>query len=247
MSGFVYLVGAGPGDPELITLKGMRCLERCEVVVYDALAPPALLDYCPSDAARIYVGKRQGRHALPQAEIDALLVRQAQAGRLVVRLKGGDPFVFGRGYEEVLALRGAGIPYEVVPGVTAGVAVPASAGIPVTHRGTARAVTFATGHPAATGDGTDFVELARVPGTLVVFMGLGSLREISAGLIAGGKSPNEPAAVIAEGTTQSQRTVVGTIGTIAEDVRRAALPSPALLVVGDVVALPQRLLAAAAE
>ncbi len=247
MKGFVSLVGGGPGDPELLTCKGRRRLEECEVVVYDALVAPALLDLCPAAAERIYVGKRQGRHALPQPEIDALLVQLGRQGRRVVRLKGGDPFVFGRGYEEVLALREAGVDHEVVPGVTAGVAVPAYAGIPVTHRGTARAVTFATGHPATSGDGTDFTALARVPGTLVVFMGLTNLAEITASLVSGGRSPGEPAAVIAEGTTERQRTVVGTLANLAERVHAAGLPSPALLVVGDVVALADREVALAAE
>lgn len=240
MTGFVWLVGAGPGDPDLLTVKGRRCLEGCDVVVYDALANPSLLDLVPASAERVYAGKRSGRHSLPQPEIDALLVGLAAQGKRVVRLKGGDPFVFGRGGEEVLALQAAGIPFEVVPGVSAGAAVPAYAGIPVTHRGVSGSVTFVAGHSAAGASGEDWAALAACPGTLVVFMGLSSLAAIAGHLVAAGRAPTTPTAVISNGTTPSQRTVVSTLRDVAADVAAAGLQSPALLVVGDVVSLRER-------
>lgn len=233
-AGKVFLVGAGPGDPELLTLKGKRCLESCDVVVFDALVDPSLLEHCGPRTERIHAGKRHGAHSMPQAEINALLVRLGRAGKVVTRLKGGDPFVFGRGGEEALALAEAGVAYEVVPGVSAGSAVPAYAGVPVTHRGVAQSVTFVTGHPGE-GSGADWAALARVPGTIVVFMGLTSLAAIAAGLVAGGKAATTPVAVIAHGTRSSQRTVVSTLGEVA--LAAAELPSPALVVVGDVVSL----------
>ncbi|MBI2390873.1 MAG: uroporphyrinogen-III C-methyltransferase [Deltaproteobacteria bacterium] len=236
-AGRVFLVGAGPGDPELLTLKGKRCLESCDVVVFDALVDPALLEHCGPRTERIHAGKRHGAHSMPQAEINALLVRLGRAGKVVTRLKGGDPFVFGRGGEEALALADAGIPFEVVPGVSAGSAVPAYAGVPVTHRGLSQSVTFVTGHPGE-GAGADWTALARVPGTIVVFMGLTSLGSIAAALVDGGKAATTPVAVIAHGTKSSQRTVVATLATIA--AAAAELPSPALVVVGDVVSLRGR-------
>lgn len=237
--GKVFLVGAGPGDPDLLTLKGKRCLEHADVVVYDALVGTALLEHCPKHTRRLYVGKRDGRHSLKQQEINALLVKEASAGNVVVRLKGGDPFVFGRGGEEALDLQQAGIPFEVVPGVSAGVAVPAYAGIPVTHREVSGAVTFFTAHecPKTGGPSVPWPALARAPGTLVGFMGVRRLNDVAAGLVAGGRPVTTPAAVISQGTTSNQRTVVGTLGTIAELVAQAGLEPPGLLVVGDVVAL----------
>lgn len=240
--GKVYLVGGGPGDPELLTLKAKRCLETCDVVVYDALIDPQLLEHCGPRTERVYAGKRHGDHAMPQTEINALLVKLGRAGKVVTRLKGGDPFVFGRGGEEALALVEAGIPFEIVPGVSAGAAVPAYAGVPITHRGLARSVTFVTGHPGS-GDGsddaTDWASIAKVPGTIVVFMGLTSLASIAAALVAGGKAASTPVAVIAHGTTREQRTVTATLDTAADAARD--LPSPALVVIGDVVALRERL------
>ena len=241
--GKVFLVGAGPGDPDLLTLKGKRCLETADVVVYDALVGAALLEHCPKHTRRLYVGKRDGRHSLLQKDINALLVKEASAGNVVVRLKGGDPFVFGRGGEEALDLRAAGVPFEMVPGVSAGVAVPSYAGIPVTHREVSGAVTFFTAHecPKTGGPSVPWDALARAPGTLVGFMGVRRLNDVAAGLVAGGRSVTTPAAVISQGTTSKQRTVVGTLGTIAELVAQANLEPPGLLVVGEVVRLREAL------
>lgn len=241
--GRVFLVGAGPGDPGLLTLKGKWCLEASDVVVYDALVDTRLLDYAPPDAARVYAGKRDGHHSRPQEEINALLVGYARQGLTVTRLKGGDPFIFGRGGEEGLALGEAGIPFEVVPGVSAGLAVPAYAGIPITHRDVAAAVTFVTGHEHA-GKGSGQVRwdaLAASPGTLVIFMGLRTLPEIARRLVENGRPPATPAAVIRWGTTEAQVTVTGTLEDIAERAQVSGLGPPALVVVGDVVALRDRL------
>ena len=186
MSGTVYLVGAGCGNPDLITWKGLRLLRVCDAVLYDDLSSPKLLEETRTDCERLFVGKRYGRHSMPQAEINTLLVAKAQEGKMVVRLKGGDPFVFGRGGEEVLALQAAGIPYEVVSGVSSAVAVPAAAGIPVTHRKTARSFHVITGHTAADGAETlteQIDTLAKLEGTLVFLMGLHHLEEITNGLL----------------------------------------------------------------
>jgi uroporphyrin-III C-methyltransferase len=238
-NGLVSLVGAGPGDPELLTLKGLRRLRAADVVVYDALIDTALLRECRPDAELIYVGKRAGQHCAAQAEINALLVDRARAGRRVVRLKGGDPFVFGRGGEEAEALAAAGIPWEVVPGVSAAVGVPAYAGIPVTHRGMAASFAVVTGHedPQRTASRVNWPALAQGVDTLVVLMGLSRLPTITAQLIAHGRPPETPAAVIQAGTMGSQAAVTGTLATIADDAARAGLESPATLVVGEVVRL----------
>ncbi|HTA73188.1 MAG TPA: uroporphyrinogen-III C-methyltransferase [Gemmatimonadaceae bacterium] len=231
----VYLVGAGPGDPELITVRGQELLAECDVVVYDALVNPAL--YARVKDARS-VGKRGGDDAsTSQADINALLIRLAQEGNRVVRLKGGDPFVFGRGSEEAQALAAAGIPFEIVPGVTAGVAAPAYAGIPVTHRGVATSVTFVTGSedPTKPDTQTDWSALARVGGTIVLYMGVRHLREITDRLIAGGLSPDTPAAGIQWGTLPTQRTVVATLSTLAA----ADVASPLIVIIGQTVALRQ--------
>jgi uroporphyrin-III C-methyltransferase len=233
----VSLVGAGPGDPELLTVKAARCLASAEVVVHDALVSRAILELTPGSAERFDVGKRRGHHRVPQQEINELLVKEGRKGRRVVRLKGGDPFVFGRGGEEALALALAGIPFEIVPGVSSGVAAPAYAGIPVTHRGIAPAVTLVTGHECERSGGprVDFRALASVPGTLVVFMGLRGLGAIVAALLEGGKDPHTPAALIASGTTGSQLTLTGSLREIP--LQGATLRAPVLLVVGEVVAL----------
>jgi uroporphyrin-III C-methyltransferase len=224
----VALVGAGPGDPDLITVRGLRLLRACDAVVYDRLAGPELLDEAPADALRI------SRDALTQEQVDELLVALGRAGLAVVRLKGGDPFVFGRGGEEALALAEAGIPYEVVPGVSSIAAVPAAAGIPVTHRGVSDRVTIATGH-ASDGSEPDYDALARQGGTLVLFMGSKRAAAVADGLIGAGLAPGTPAAVISHGTRPTQRVRAGELG----DLGRLAegLPSPALIVVGEVVAL----------
>ncbi|MFY9825123.1 MAG: uroporphyrinogen-III C-methyltransferase [Thermoanaerobaculia bacterium] len=237
--GIVYLVGAGPGDPRLITVLGLDCLRRAEVVIYDRLISDALLAEAPPEAERIYVGKAPGEHACPQQEINALLVHHGKAGRIVVRLKGGDPFVFGRGAEEALACAEAGVAWEVVPGVSSPVAVPARAGIPVTHREIAAGFAVVTGH-CAEGDRQDWAALARVE-TLVILMGLSRLPEIAAALLFHGRGAETPVAVIAEGMLPGERGVVASLGTIAGDVARAGLKAPATIVVGEVVRLRERL------
>jgi uroporphyrin-III C-methyltransferase len=220
----VYLVGAGPGDPGLITVRGLELVRACDVLVHDRLVAPELVDEAPDGAVRI------GRDELAQEEITELLVSYGRAGHEVVRLKGGDPFLFGRGGEEALALAAAGVPFEVVPGVSALSAVPASAGIPITHRGLSSQVTIVSGHGEL-----DYAALAATPGTLVVFMGLGRLTALADGLLAHGKPPDLPAAVIASGTLPEQRSVVAPLGGIAAAAE--GLEPPALLVIGDVVGL----------
>lgn len=234
--GIVYLVGAGPGDPGLITVRGLEVLRRAEVVVYDRLVSAALLDEAPPRAERIFAGKTAGRHHMPQDEMNALLIQHARAGRTVVRLKGGDPFVFGRGGEECEALRAAGIPFVVVPGLTAAVAVPAFAGIPVTHRRYASAFGVVTGHECDGGSDLDWAALARLP-ALVVLMGLRRLADTTQRLIAHGADSATPAAVVASGSLPQQRTVSGTLKTIAGLVADAGLEPPATLIVGEVVRL----------
>jgi uroporphyrin-III C-methyltransferase/precorrin-2 dehydrogenase/sirohydrochlorin ferrochelatase len=241
-AGTVYLVGAGPGDPELLTIKGSRLLARADTVVYDALVDPRLLDVCRSSAARVYVGKRSGRHSRSQDEINALLIGEARAGHVVVRLKGGDPFMFGRGGEEAEALVDAGIRFEVVPGVSAGMAVPACAGIPLTHRGVAAEVVFLTGHDSPTSPSP--VEWARYgdsPATLVVFMGLDNLAAIARQLLEHGRDARCPVAVITHGTTSAQRVVVAPLSEIAEKAAAEGIEAPALIVVGEVVRLRDKL------
>ncbi|MBK9712124.1 MAG: uroporphyrinogen-III C-methyltransferase [Kouleothrix sp.] len=241
--GLVSLVGAGPGDPELITVKGLRRLRAADVVVYDALASEELLRECRAGAELIYAGKRAGHHCSSQEAINALLVEKARAGLRVVRLKGGDPFVFGRGGEEAGALAAAGIAWEVVPGVSSAIAVPAYAGIPVTHRASASSVAFVTGHedPARAETRIRWQALAQGVDTLVFLMGVGRLAAIAEQLIAHGRPAATPAAVIRCGTTPDQETVVGTLATIAADVERAGLSAPATLVVGEVVRLREQL------
>ncbi len=236
-SGRVVLLGAGPGDPELVTLRGLRWLRRAEVVVYDHLVSPLLLEEAPPSALRIFAGKSRGHHCLPQSAINALLVHHADAGRLVVRLKGGDPFVFGRGGEEALACVAAGIPFEAVPGVSSAVAVPAVAGIPVTHRGLASSFAVVTGHedPSKPGRQVDWERLAGAVDTLVILMGVAALPEIARRLMAGGRDPETPAAVIHRGTTPAEEVVTGTLRDIAR--RAAHLPPPSTIVIGDVVRL----------
>jgi uroporphyrinogen III methyltransferase/synthase len=241
--GKVYLVGAGPGDPGLLTLRGREVLALADVVIYDALIAPRLLDYTPPRAERIYVGKRASAHTLAQEEINRLLVERATGGATVVRLKGGDPFVFGRGGEEALALVDAGIEFEVIPGVTAAVAAAAYAGIPITHREVASAVAFITGHEAddKAGSALDWENLAHWKGTLAFYMGVSNLPVISENLIAHGASPDRPAAVIHWGTTPRQKVVAGTLRTLPGLVAAAGLKPPAIIVVGEVVALRDRL------
>jgi uroporphyrin-III C-methyltransferase len=243
VSGRVALVGAGPGDPELMTVRGMALLRRADVIVYDRLVDPRLLDEAPLDAQRIFVGKASGAHVVPQARINALLIAHARRGRRVVRLKGGDPFVFGRGGEEADALAAAGIPFEIVPGVSAAVAVPAYAGIPVTHRGAASSFAVVTGHEDETKPETavDWGKLATAVDTLVILMGARSLPRIAAALLAGGRRPETPVALIRWGTTDSQVTITGRLDEIGGRAEAVQLAPPVVVVVGDVVALRERL------
>jgi uroporphyrin-III C-methyltransferase len=228
----VWLVGAGPGDPGLLTVRGLELIRGCDALVYDVLVAPELVDEAPDDALVI------PREDVGQAELNELLVELGRQGLEVVRLKGGDPFVFGRGSEEAEALAAAGIAFEVVPGVSALSAVPASVGIPVTHRGLSAQVTLVSGHSASGAD-LDFAHLAKTPGTLVVFMGLAHLAAIADGLISAGKSPSTPTAVVSRGTHPDGRSVSGTLVEIAS--LATGLTSPALLVVGDVVSIGNRL------
>ena len=242
-SGRVALVGGGPGDPDLITVRGRRLVAEADVVVADRLAPRALLDGLDPDVEVIDAGKARGDHAMRQREINEILVSRARAGRRVVRLKGGDPFVFGRGGEEALACIEAGVPVEVVPGVTSAVAVPAYAGIPVTHRGVAQEFAVISGHlepddPACT---VDWTGLARSAGTLVLLMGLAHLERLAKELIVRGRPEHTPVAVISSGTMPEERTVVGSLDDIAQRAADADLASPAVIVVGDVVRLRDRM------
>lgn len=241
--GKVYLVGAGPGDPKLLTLRGKECLEQADVVLYDYLANPALLSHAPSQAERIYVGRR-GKGKYPaQEEINRVLIERARQGKVVVRLKGGDPFVFGRGGEEAEALASADIEFEVVPGVTAAVAAPAYAGIPVTHRTLASTVTLVTGHEDSEKPTTvlEWPKLASSHGTLVFLMGMKNLPGIVANLVAEGRPSTTPVAIIRWGTRASQQTVVGTLSDIVQKADAAKLEPPTVIVIGEVVRLRQQL------
>jgi uroporphyrin-III C-methyltransferase len=238
--GKVYLVGAGPGDPGLMTVRGLQLLRGADVVVYDQLVNPVLLEETPVDAERIYVGKQAGRHSIGQNEINEVLINYALHGHQVVRLKGGDPFVFGRGGEEAEALADAGISFEIVPGVSSAVAVPAYAGIPLTHRNYASSFAVVTGHEAIKSKSSvDWSKLATAVDTLAILMGLHHLPVIVANLVAAGRSPDTRVALIQQGTTEQQKTVIGTLANIVD--KSSALKAPALIVVGDVVGLAQKL------
>ena len=245
MSGIVHLVGAGPGDPGLLTLRGAEVLVTCDAIVYDALANPALLALADArereTPVELYDAGKRGHatESAKQDEINALLVRLGREGKRVVRLKGGDPLVFGRGSEEAQALKAAGVPFEIVPGVTAGIAAPAYAGIPVTHRAVSTAVTFVTGHEDPTKDTTmmDWKALARVHGTIVLYMGVKTLPKIVTTLVGAGMSPDTPAAAIQWGTYPRQRTVTATLTTLSEEIERAGLTAPVITVIGEVAAL----------
>lgn len=240
-TGIVYLVGAGPGDPDLLTLKAARLLNQADVVVYDNLVSEGVIRLIRRGAEKIYVGKEKSHHTLPQAEINQLLVTLAKRGKKVVRLKGGDPFVFGRGGEELEILAAEHIAFEVVPGITAASGVSCYAGIPLTHRDYAQTCLFTTGHLK---DGTldlDWPSLARPNQTIVIYMGLGALSEIAQQLIKHGMPANMPAAIIERGTTQAQRVIASTLETLPNLVHKVGLKSPSLIIVGKVVELRERL------
>ena len=240
-AGRVYLVGAGPGDPELLTLRAVRLLQQTEVIVYDHLVSPAVLDFVAPAAERIYAGKRRNEHSMRQEQINALLVRLARAGKQVVRLKGGDPFIFGRGGEEMQALAAQGIAFEVVPGITAACGVSSYAGIPLTHRDHAQSCLFVTGHLKDGSADLDWAAMTRPRQTVVIYMGLSALAEICSQLIAHGAAPTQAIAVVQHGTIAQQKVVVGTLADLPGRVARQGLTSPCLIIVGDVVRLHESL------
>lgn len=243
MTGKVYLVGAGPGDPGLFTVRGLELLRSADVVFYDALANPDLLKECKEGAELIDAGKRARDHHLSQWQTNELLVKYASEGKVVVRLKGGDPFLFGRGAEEAEELRNAGAEVHVVPGVSSSISVPELAGIPVTHRDYASMVTFVTGHEkdGREGDRVDWKALADSHGTIVVLMGLGNATNISKGLIEGGMSPDMPAAVISKGSTPDQRVEVTKVSDLARTIEEKKLEAPGIMVIGQVASVRERL------
>lgn len=239
--GRVTLVGTGPGDPELLTVRALRLIEQAEVALFDSLVAPEILALLPPDAERIYVGKRRGNHSMRQEDIGALMVHRARCGQHVLRLKGGDPFVFGRGGEEIAALAAANIAFQVVPGITAAIGACASTGIPLTHRDCAQACTFVTGNMQHGSIDLDWAALARPRQTVVIYMGLLALPLLCARLIEHGRSPQTPAAIIQEATRPGQRVVVGTLATLASDAQNAGLRAPTVIVVGEVVATRRQL------
>lgn len=239
--GTVYLVGSGPGDIELLTLKALRLIRSADAIVYDHLGAEGVLDLASPDAEKIYAGKESSNHTLPQDQLNDLLVRLAREGRSVVRLKGGDPFIFGRGGEELEALVAAGIPFEVVPGVTAASGCGTYAGIPLTHRDHAQVCVFATGHLKDNSVNLDWAALARPQQTVVFYMGIGGLAEICRQMMAHGLPATHPAAVVQHGTSRRQRVLTADLGTLAEKVAAAGIRPPALVIVGSVVSLQAKL------
>lgn len=239
--GKVYLVGAGPGDEKLITVKGLECIQQSDCIVYDRLINPKLLDYAPNEAERIFCGKLPGKHMLIQEEIHEILVQKALEGKIVTRLKGGDPAVFGRVGEEASVLNQAGIPFEIVPGVTASIAAAEYAGIPVTHREFASSVALVTGHGRKE-KGTDQLNWQALSGidTIAFYMGVGNLQNICNNLIQHGKSPETPVAIIENGTTMNQRTITGTLSSIYVQAVEAHIKNPAMIIIGEVVRLRQQ-------
>ena len=239
--GEVYLVGAGPGDPELLTLKALRLMQQADVVIYDRLVSPTIMELCRRDATKIYVGKARSNHAVPQEGINALLVEYASKGQRVCRLKGGDPFIFGRGGEEIQELFAAGVPFQVVPGITAASGCSAYAGIPLTHRDYAQSVRFLTGHLKEGSPELPWDELVYQNQTLVLYMGLVGLEKICEKLIEHGQRPDMPVALISKGTTPEQKVLVGTLADIASKVEENHIQAPTLTIIGDVVSLREQL------
>ena len=235
--GEVYIVGAGPGDPELLTFKALRLMQQADIVFYDALVSPQVLDLCRRDADKVYVGKKRSNHAVAQLGINELLINEAKKGRRVVRLKGGDPFIFGRGGEEIESLRAHGVPYQVVPGITAANAAASYAGIPLTHRDHSQSVRFVTGFLKAGVPNEKFENLLDTNETVVFYMGLHSLERLTEGLIEAGRSSETPIAIVSNASMPNQQVLTGTLASIVERQEQAQLPTPALLIMGDVVAL----------
>lgn len=240
-TGKIWLVGAGPGDPDLLTVKALRLIQTADVVIHDRLVSPAIMDLIPASTRRIYVGKARSEHAVPQENINALLVAEAKICANVLRLKGGDPFIFGRGGEELEELAAAGIPFEVVPGITAASGCAAYAGIPLTHRDHAQSVRFITGHLKNDGVNLHWPELMDPTQTLVFYMGLVGLQAICEQLIQHGRHPHTPVALVEKGTTPEQRVIIATLATIGERVRAENVSAPTLTIIGDVVSLHDKL------
>lgn len=242
-AGKVFIVGAGPGADDLITLRGLRALQQADVILYDALMSSQLLDMAPSTAERIYVGKRCGHHSMKQDDISRLIVSKAQEGKTVVRLKGGDPLIFGRGGEEALACAEAGVEFEIIPGVSAVLGAASFAGIPLTHRGISSSVAFVTAHGARCGESPDlsWIDLAKAVDTLVIFMGSAWLDRIADALIESGLPGSKPVAVVSNATSEDQATVSGTLSSIADQVAQFGLATPMLIIVGEVTRLSETL------
>ncbi len=240
--GKVYLVGAGPGDPKLLTVKAVELLKEADVVIYDRLVGEEILNLAPEKAEKIYVGKRTGKHEVPQDKITELIIEKAQGGGKVVRLKGGDPFIFGRGGEEAEALVEKGIKFEVVPGVSSAVVAPAYAGIPLTHRDYAASVAIITGHRAGDAEHViDWAKIAKAVDTMVILMGVESLDAIVSKLLEGGVNPNKPGAIVESGTYPQQRTLIDKLGTIVEEAEKKQIKPPSVIVIGEVANLGRRL------
>lgn len=242
MSGYVYIVGAGPGDPKLLTIRGLECIQQADVILYDRLVNPVLLQHAKKDVELIYCGKEPGKHGLIQEEIHRELVEHAKQDKQVLRLKGGDPFVFGRGAEEAAVCRAANIPFEIVPGITAGIAAPAYAGIPVTHRDYAASFAIVTGHGRAEKkqDFLNWPALSQID-TVAFYMSVGNIDHIAKSLIEHGKNSQTPVAVIEWGTTEKQRTITGHLETIAQDIKDKHISNPAMILVGDVVGVREEI------
>jgi uroporphyrin-III C-methyltransferase len=240
--GKVYLVGAGPGDPKLLTVKAAELLKEADVVIYDRLVGEEILNLAPEKAEKIYVGKRTGKHEVPQDKITELIIEKAQSGGKIVRLKGGDPFVFGRGGEEAEALVEKGIEFEVVPGISSSVAAPMYAGIPLTHREYAASVAIITGHRAGDAEKpVNWAKIAESVDTMVILMGVESLDGITNKMLEGGVSPNKPVAIIESGTYPQQRTLIGTLGNIVKEAEKKQIKPPAVIVIGEVANLGRKL------